>query len=584
MPLTPGTRLGPYEIRGALGAGGMGEVYEARDTRLDRVVAVKVLPPQLAGDPAARARFDREARAIAALNHPNICALHDIGHDAGHDFLVMERLEGETLQQRLLRGPLDVAQVLDYGIALADALDAAHARGLIHRDLKPGNVFITSRGTPKILDFGLAKSLAESAPDVTRLVDDALTVSGTSVGTIAYMSPEQLRAEPLDVRTDLFSMGLVLYEMATGKRAFTGSTSAVISAGILSQEPPAPRSIRGELPVRLEEAILKTLEKDLTLRCQTAAELRADLTRARRQGDSDPQRIAAAVAPTSLATPAPVQQAADRPVAPPLMPAPEPGRQATRSARRRRRWATILIIVGLSWVIWGGRRWPIGGPFGGPPRGFGQQANAPAEPALPPPDVAAVPPLESTQPGPSGSNAGPPRRSAGGAPPGEPPPSPASRGPGPPPSPATPPPDGVGPPPDRTELPGAGAATPGTDPGPGRRGGRGRGARALGPAGNTLVAMLKNAPPETYDLVFAANDPDARMLAYQFRAALTNAGWTNASTLEIPEPQATFGIFAPSPSRGLAVLTKWAINSGFNPEIRQVPSLMHPRLVVGKQR
>src|SRR5688572_857648 len=165
MPAAPGTRLGPYEIVKPLGAGGMGEVYEARDTRLDRTVAIKVLPAELAQDAAARARFDREAKSIAALNHPNICALHDIGDADGHGFLVMERLEGETLQDRLQRGPLDVEHIVDYGIALADALDAAHSRGLIHRDLKPANVFITTRGVVKILDFGLAKSLQESDAD-----------------------------------------------------------------------------------------------------------------------------------------------------------------------------------------------------------------------------------------------------------------------------------------------------------------------------------------------------------------------------------------------------------------------------------
>jgi len=183
----------------------MGEVYEAIDTRLDRTVAIKVLPAEVAKDVAARARFDREARAIAALNHPNICSLHDIGDADGHGFLVMERLEGETLQHRLQHGALTSEQTLEYGIALADALDAAHARGLIHRDLKPANIFITTRGVVKILDFGLAKSVQESDADVTRSVNDALTVTGTALGTVAYMSPEQLRGEPLDVRTDLFS-------------------------------------------------------------------------------------------------------------------------------------------------------------------------------------------------------------------------------------------------------------------------------------------------------------------------------------------------------------------------------------------
>ena len=579
MPLTPGTRLGPYEIGAPLGAGGMGEVYEARDTRLDRIVAVKVLPFELAGDAAARARFDREARAIAALNHPNICALHDVGHDGGRDFLVMERLEGETLQQRLLRGPLGVPQVLDFGIALADALDAAHARGLIHRDLKPGNVFITSRGVPKILDFGLAKSLAESASDVTRRVDDALTVSGTSVGTIAYMSPEQLRAEPLDVRTDLFSVGLVLYEMATGKRAFTGSTSAVISAGILSQEPPAPRSFRADLPARLEEAILKTLEKDLTLRCQTAAELRADLTRARREHGSDPMRspsIAVASAATVMRATGLDTAASGSSPAPVSAQAP-PAERAASSPQRRNLWVSVrwgwmplVATLAVGTAIWGSRG------RGGLPPTQSDSASASDKSSV---EVArssgeARPPLTANGP-PAGQSQGV------APPPGDPGVPLTLRRPAPPPKAVTPP-DDVGPPPNPSD-PGTSAATPGTDPGTGRRG-RGRGARALGPAGATLVAMLKNAPPETYDLVFAANDPEARALAFQLRAALTNAGWTNASTLEIPDPQAKFGIFAPAPSRGLTVLTNWAIKSGFSPEIRQVPSLTHPRLVVGKQK
>jgi serine/threonine protein kinase len=260
----------------------MGEVYEARDTRLDRAVAIKVLPAELAQDAAARARFDREARSIAALNHPNICALHDIGDADGYGFLVMERLEGETLQARLQRGPLDIEQVVEYGIALADALDAAHGRGMIHRDLKPANVFVTTRGVVKILDFGLAKRVRESDADITKGVDEGLTVTGTALGTVAYMSPEQLRGEPLDTRTDLFSFGLVLYEMATGQRAFGGSTIAVAAAAILGQQPPPPRTARADLPPRLEQAILKALEKDRAARWQSAAELRGDLIRVKR--------------------------------------------------------------------------------------------------------------------------------------------------------------------------------------------------------------------------------------------------------------------------------------------------------------
>ena len=311
MSLPPGARLGPYEVVSRLGAGGMGEVYRARDTRLDRIVAIKVLPHDRVSDAEARGRFEREAKAIAALSHPNICAIHDVGFDTSTSpYLVMELLEGQTLQERLLRGPLDVDQVVEYGAALADALEAAHARGLIHRDLKPANIFITSRGIPKILDFGLAKALARDDAsataneiDVTRRRDDPLTELGTTVGTVAYMSPEQLRGEPLDVRSDLFSFGIVLYEMATGQRAFAGATSAVVSAAILTREPPAPTSARPDLPPRLEETILKALEKDRNLRCQTAAELRADLTRLKRHSGSQTVRTSATTtAPSAAAT------------------------------------------------------------------------------------------------------------------------------------------------------------------------------------------------------------------------------------------------------------------------------------------
>ena len=287
MALDSGTRLGPYEILAALGAGGMGEVYRARDTRLDRLVAVKVLPGDTAS-PQALERFAREAKAIAALNHPGICAIYDVG-TAPVPFLVMELLDGETLHQRLTRGPLDATAVVDTGLALADALSAAHAKGILHRDLKPANIVLTPRG-PKILDFGLARATESVAPVEsgatayeTLAAQSPLTDVGVAVGTAAYMSPEQLRGEPLDARTDLFSLGLVLYEMATGRRAFSGATNAVIAAAILHEQPAAPRQIRPELPARLEQAFLTLLEKDRDVRTQTASELRAELTRMRRE-------------------------------------------------------------------------------------------------------------------------------------------------------------------------------------------------------------------------------------------------------------------------------------------------------------
>ncbi len=280
----------------------MGEVYRARDTRLGRDVAVKVLPVATATSPEAVARFDREGRAIAALNHPNICTLFDVGTTDGHPYLVMELLEGHTVHQALTGGPLSVAAVLAHGIALADGLHAAHGRGIVHRDLKPANVFLTNHGTVKILDFGLAKEDGQR-PDDAHMTEAALTGPGTTLGTVAYMSPEQLRAEAVDARTDLVALGLVLYEMATGRRAFGGKTTAEVSAAILHLPPAAPRSLRADLPEKLEEIILKALENDRELRYQSAAELRADLKRLRRETvDTD----APAVAPGSSTLPAAV--------------------------------------------------------------------------------------------------------------------------------------------------------------------------------------------------------------------------------------------------------------------------------------
>jgi serine/threonine protein kinase len=283
VALDTGTRLGPYEILGPLGSGGMGEVYRARDTRLDRVVAVKVLPADARSSNALE-RFEREAKAIAALNHPGICAVYDVG-TAPVPYLVMELREGETLHERLSRGPLEVPALVDTGLALADALAAAHGKGIVHRDLKPANIVLTARG-PKILDFGLARG-TEAAAEAGALAtayetlsaNSPLTDAGVTVGTVAYMSPEQLRGESLDARTDLFSLGLVLYEMATARRAFSGGTSAVISAAILHEHPTAPRQTRADLPPRLEQAILTLLEKERDLRTQSATELRAELTR-----------------------------------------------------------------------------------------------------------------------------------------------------------------------------------------------------------------------------------------------------------------------------------------------------------------
>jgi serine/threonine protein kinase len=277
-----GERLGPYEIVGRVGVGGMGEVYRANDTRLGRHVAVKVLPARALDSADARARFEREARAIAALNHPNICTLFDVGTDESRPYVVMELLSGASLHEVLAAGPLPPGVLVDHAIALADALHAAHSRRIVHRDLKPANVFVTEHGTVKILDFGLARADRDVAWDGST-IDTAVTAPGVTLGTPSYMSPEQLRGDPVDARSDLFSLGLLLYEMATGRRAFTGRTFAEVSAAILSATPPPPASVRADLPPAFGAIILKAIEKDRDLRYQSAADLRADLKRLRRE-------------------------------------------------------------------------------------------------------------------------------------------------------------------------------------------------------------------------------------------------------------------------------------------------------------
>jgi eukaryotic-like serine/threonine-protein kinase len=394
--LTAGTLRGHYKIVRRLGQGGMGVVYEAEDQKLGRLVAIKLLPEATRQDLSALERFWREARTASSLNHPGICTIHELNESGDQPFIVMELLEGQSLDKLYYRRPMPYPKLLDLGVHVADALDAAHRKGILHRDIKPGNIFLSPSGQVKILDFGLAKledgyatpGAGVDNPNATQAANDLLTSPGSAVGTIAYMSPEQARGETLDARSDVFSLGVVLYELSTGQHPFSGATTAVTFDRILNYAPTAPIKLNPELPPELEETLNKTLDKDRELRLQSAAELRAELKRLQRKSSGGPAARPIAAGGVSASSPATAGGAASSPIgagsssvpppsgssSPSAVPASAPGSPASGpalqtavgpAAKRSRALPIALIVVALlaaaGYAAW--RFWPRAVPF-----------------------------------------------------------------------------------------------------------------------------------------------------------------------------------------------------------------------------
>jgi serine/threonine protein kinase/tetratricopeptide (TPR) repeat protein len=387
-----GETFSHYRIVELLGAGGMGVVFKAEDVRLGRMVAVKFLPPHLGQDRQAHERFVREARTASSLNHPGICTIYEIDEHEGRPFIAMELLEGESLDRRITGQPLEIATIITYGIQIADALDAAHGQGVLHRDVKPANIFVTRRGQVKLVDFGLAKLTrrprgADGAPPIS---ERFLTTTGMTLGTVAYMSPEQARGEELDHRSDLFSFGVVLYEMATGRQTFSGATSAVVFDAILNRMPAAPMALNALVPEDLERVIAKTLEKDRELRYQNASDIRADLQRLRRDIDSGQTLIQSrqmAAVPVSTSASWTSQKRLD------AAPTPQPSTVKLRAQRSSvgltAAAIAALAIVGVTSVLLLRARVPA------PPR---VSEQAPTSVAVHPPAPAPAPPATPAPP------------------------------------------------------------------------------------------------------------------------------------------------------------------------------------------